>query len=55
MLVSIVDYAAVSQIEIMAQGDTGKFISELIRSLLYASIWIPCFIRSKRVRNTFVN
>ncbi|MEC0257835.1 DUF2569 domain-containing protein [Paenibacillus lautus] len=55
LLVSIVDYAAVSQIEIMAQGDNGKFMSEWIRSLLYTSIWIPYFIRSKRVRNTFVN
>ncbi|OME90063.1 DUF2569 domain-containing protein [Paenibacillus lautus] len=55
LLTSIVDYVAVSQIEILAQGDDGTFMREVTRSILYACIWIPYFIRSKRVRNTFVN
>lgn len=55
LLTSIVDYVAVSQIEILAQGDNGTFMREVTRSILYACIWIPYFIRSKRVRNTFVN
>lgn len=55
LLTSIVDYVAVSQIEILAQGNDGTFMREVTRSILYACIWIPYFIRSKRVRNTFVN
>lgn len=55
LLASVLDYVLVNQVEILVEEDNGQFIREIVRACLYACIWIPYFIRSKRVRNTFVN
>ncbi|ANY74673.1 hypothetical protein BBD41_20045 [Paenibacillus ihbetae] len=55
LLFGIVDFAVASQIELLAETDDGQSLTQIVRSTIYACIWIPYFIRSERVRNTFVN
>lgn len=40
--------------ELMDEGDQEDIVKDLIRSAVVASVWIPYFRRSKRVKNTFV-
>ncbi|CAM3506152.1 MULTISPECIES: DUF2569 domain-containing protein [Paenibacillus] len=55
LLFGIADFAVASQIELLAETDDGQSATQIVRSMIYACIWIPYFIRSERVRNTFVN
>lgn len=55
VLLVIVDYILLQQIPMTSLIEDGNSTREITRSMLYACIWIPYFLRSKRVRNTFVN
>lgn len=55
LLFGIIDFAVASQIELLAEIEDGQSATQIVRSMIYACIWIPYFIRSERVRNTFVN
>lgn len=50
-----VDYLLALQIPAVSEVEDGTRPSDLLRSVLSTAIWIPYFIRSKRVKNTFVN
>jgi len=53
--VQLVDFLLAGRIPAIASSDTfnRESIRDLIRSLVHAAIWIPYWIRSRRVRNTF--
>ncbi len=53
--VQTIDYVLVAQIPAAAaQPSDSEGIKDLARSIVGAAIWIPYFIRSKRVKNTFI-
>ncbi len=53
--IQIVDLLLANQIPAIATQPTDQeSLKDLIRSIIGAAIWIPYFIRSKRVKNTFI-
>jgi len=54
LLFVIVDYTFASNITRIPQHAIDDAMSEIIRSLMVAAIWVPYFLVSKRVKNTFV-
>lgn len=55
VVIRVIDRLLVSSLPLAAEQTSGWFTSELGRSVTNAVIWIPYFIRSIRVRNTFVD
>lgn len=53
--VQVADLAVGSQIPVVAAQLDHRSLGDLFRAVVGASIWIPYFLRSKRVANTFVN
>ncbi|MNJ50042.1 hypothetical protein D3C77_453030 [compost metagenome] len=54
VLIAFIDFTFVQQFEILTEIDGGKSLTSILRSLLTCLIWIPYFIKSERVNNTFV-
>ena len=54
LLLMMVDYGMALQLPVFQQVDDGSAAADIVRSMIYSCIWIPYFLRSKRVRNTFV-
>ncbi|HIW34592.1 MAG TPA: DUF2569 domain-containing protein [Candidatus Paenibacillus intestinavium] len=54
LLVGIVDAALLAQIPLVQELEDGSTITDIIRSAITCAIWIPYFIKSQRVANTFV-
>lgn len=54
LLLAAVDYAMANQIKFIAEMEGVNTPTEIVRSIIYCCIWIPYFLRSERVRNTFV-
>lgn len=50
----IIDTVLVYQNPIAAQIDDGGLFKDLFRSAVPFAIWVPYFLKSKRVKNTFV-
>lgn len=55
LLVVVVDYALLMQIPFARELDDASSIKEIIRAAGTCLIWIPYFIRSVRVKNTFIH
>jgi hypothetical protein len=53
-IVGIVDTLLVFQIPLAREADDGSYISDTIRSIITCLIWIPYFLKSERVKNTFI-
>ncbi|ULO07010.1 DUF2569 domain-containing protein [Paenibacillus sp. 19GGS1-52] len=55
LLVLIVDYVLMANIEVLQTLDEGNSTQDIGRLAVSCAIWIPYFIRSKRVHNTFIH
>lgn len=54
LVLYMVDYILVLQIPMMRELEDGSGIQEIVKSVITCAIWIPYFIKSERVHNTFV-
>ncbi len=54
LLVVIGDFFLANLIPAVASENNTESWTEMFRSIIYALIWIPYMLRSKRVKNTFV-
>lgn len=54
LTVGIVDSLLLSQIPMARELADGSSIRDIARSAIACAIWIPYFIKSERVQNTFV-
>lgn len=54
LIVGIVDSALLYQIPLARENEDGSTLRDTIRSIITCAIWIPYFIKSERVQNTFV-
>ncbi|RJE90260.1 DUF2569 domain-containing protein [Paenibacillus sp. 1011MAR3C5] len=55
LLVGIVDYILLMQIPFARELEDGGSIRDMIRAAVTFLIWIPYFIRSVRVKHTFIH
>ncbi|MBT2291765.1 DUF2569 domain-containing protein [Paenibacillus albidus] len=55
LIVLIIDYVLLANIELVQQMNEGGSMQDIGRLIISCAIWVPYFLRSKRVRNTFVN
>ncbi|HJV75952.1 MAG TPA: DUF2569 domain-containing protein [Noviherbaspirillum sp.] len=52
--VQVIDHLLANQIPLVASQNDPKSMKELSRSVIAAAIWVPYFLKSKRVKNTFI-
>ncbi|RKP57999.1 DUF2569 domain-containing protein [Cohnella endophytica] len=55
LVVGIIDYILIFQIQDSFNIEEGNSTSGIFRSIITCAIWIPYFRKSVRVQNTFVN
>jgi len=55
VLFVLIDYILFMQIPIARELDSFNYIKEIVRGVFTCMIWIPYFIRSIRVKNTFIH
>lgn len=54
LLISLIDYIMLLNIPLSREVSEGSGIRNLIRSAFTCAIWVTYFLKSERVRNTFV-
>jgi hypothetical protein len=54
LLIAVIEYLFMLQIPDWKEADDGSSIRDIFKSILTCVIWIPYFLKSVRVRNTFV-
>ncbi|MDK8180555.1 DUF2569 domain-containing protein [Paenibacillus sp. UMB4589-SE434] len=52
-IIQIIDYALIMQIPLLNEMSDMNSPKDLVRSILNCVVWIPYFLRSERVQNTF--
>lgn len=57
LVVILIDYALLNQIALVKELElmTTDDIRDIIRTIITCAVWIPYFLRSERVKNTFIN
>ncbi|MCM1991147.1 DUF2569 domain-containing protein [Oceanirhabdus seepicola] len=55
LVIAIIDFIFVLNLASVTSADITSSVMTLIKVLLVSCIWIPYFIKSKRVKNTFIN
>ena len=55
MLAGMLDFILLQMIPLAREAEDGSSNRDIFRSIVTCLIWIPYFLRSARVRNTFVN
>ncbi|MFD2117896.1 DUF2569 family protein [Paenibacillus yanchengensis] len=54
LFICIFDYIMLQQFAFAEESEVRSFTWDIIRSAIMCLIWIPYFLRCKRVKNTFV-
>ncbi|MGZ9583687.1 DUF2569 domain-containing protein [Paenibacillus marinisediminis] len=54
LIIAIVDYVLMSQLPIANGLDDGSILKDMVRAIITCMIWIPYFLKSERVQNTFI-
>ncbi|CAH0119766.1 hypothetical protein PAE9249_02274 [Paenibacillus sp. CECT 9249] len=54
LAIGIVDLILMYQIPALLEMEDGSSLRDTIRSAIVCAVWIPYFIKSRRVRNTFI-
>jgi hypothetical protein len=54
LAVGIIDTILVYQIPLAREMETGSSFTDIVRSAITCAIWIPYFLKSERVQNTFI-
>ena len=52
---SVIEFVIVKAFPSIEKGLMKQIYPDLMRSMLYALLWIPYFLKSERVRKTFIN
>lgn len=52
--VSIIDFILFQQVAYAGEAEIASLTKAIIQAIISAAIWIPYFMKSKRVKNTFV-
>ena len=55
LISGIIDYAALQQIPMARDLQDGNALRDILKSVVTCAIWIPYFLKSDRVYNTFRN
>ncbi|TCZ79352.1 DUF2569 domain-containing protein [Paenibacillus albiflavus] len=53
LAIGVIDYLLVLQIPLARELEDGSSLRGIVRSVITCAIWIPYFIKSERVHNTF--
>ncbi|WP_214629033.1 DUF2569 domain-containing protein [Paenibacillus agaridevorans] len=53
-LIGAIDTLLVYQIPAAKELDSGDSVMDIVRSFITCLIWIPYFLKSERVKNTFI-
>lgn len=54
LVVGVADYVFANMIPMVADMTDTSMLRDMIRSMLTCAIWIPYFLKSERVKNTFI-
>jgi len=54
LLIGVIDYILMQMIPLAKELEDGSSVRDLFQSTLICLIWIPYFLKSVRVKNTFV-
>jgi len=54
LIIGVIDYLLVIQIPLASELEDGSSLRDIVKSVITCAIWIPYFMKSERVHNTFI-